>query len=81
MPTTQLDAADLTEGKPLLDVLLDAGVIPSKGEGRRLVLQGGLYLNDIAVDDPNRTLSTADLIDGEAIVRKGKKVYHRLLVR
>jgi len=81
MPTTQLDAAALPEGKPLLDVLLDAGVIPSKGEGRRLVAQGGLYLNDIAVDDPNRTLSPADFIDGEAIVRKGKKVYHRLLTR
>ena len=79
MPTTSLDAADLSEGRPLLDVLLDAGVIPSKGEGRRLVAQGGLYLNDIAVDDPNRMLSPSDFVEGEAIVRKGKKVYHRLL--
>ena len=62
-------------------MLLDAGVIPSKGEGRRLVAQGGLYLNDTAVDDPNRTLSRADFAEGEAIVRKGKKVYHRLLTR
>nr|MBP7402011.1 tyrosine--tRNA ligase [Clostridia bacterium] len=81
MPSTAIAPEDLAEGRPLLDVLYEAGVIPSKGEGRRLVQQGGLSLNDVPVADPGRLLVAADFTDGEAIVRKGKKVHHRLIVR
>ncbi len=80
MPTTALSATDLAGGRPLLDILLDAGVIPSKGEGRRLIQQNGLFLNDDTITDAGYLLTPADFTDGEAIVRKGKKVYHRLLV-
>jgi tyrosyl-tRNA synthetase len=55
-----------------------AGLIPTNSEGRRLILQGGVFINDIAVSDPARRFTKADLIDGEAILRKGKKVYHRV---
>ncbi len=80
MPTATVATADVTAGLPLLDVLLQAGVIPSKGEGRRLVTQGGLYLNGTALSDPHVLLRLDDFSHGEAIVRKGKKVYHRLLL-
>lgn len=79
MPTTVVPLDTLANGKLLVEVLLEAGVIPSKGEGRRLIQQGGVVLNDVAVTDPNRMLVAGDFTDGEAIVRKGKKVYHRLL--
>ncbi|MDD2534222.1 MAG: tyrosine--tRNA ligase, partial [Eubacteriales bacterium] len=52
--------------------------IPSKGEGRRLMQQGGIYLNDEAITDVQRLLVATDFINGEAIIRKGKKAYHRL---
>ncbi len=80
MPTSAIAAADVAAGLPLLDALIQAGVIPSKGEGRRLVTQGGLYLNGQAVADANQCLRDTDFPTGEAIVRKGKKVYHRLLL-
>lgn len=80
MPFTAIRLEALTDGLALLDVLLEAGLIPSKGEGRRLVQQGGLYLNDQPVDAFDRMLSAEDFKSGEAIVRKGKKVHHRLLI-
>ncbi|HEY5467104.1 MAG TPA: tyrosine--tRNA ligase [Clostridia bacterium] len=81
MSSTSLSAADMADGCPLLlDVLVQAGVIPSKGEGRRLILQSGLFLNDLVVTDLGRILLPSDFTGGEAIVRKGKKVYHRLVI-
>ncbi len=78
LPTTFITQSQLA-GKPLLvDILADAGLIPSKGEGRRLMAQGGLYLNGQAVHDFARVIGPEDFQNGEAIVRKGKKVHHRL---
>ncbi len=78
MPTTNLTAAELAGAPLLLDMMLRAGLVPSKGEGRRLMAQGGVYLNEEPVTDFARTLQPADFKDGEAMVRKGKKIYHRL---
>ena len=64
----------------LIDILAEAKVIPSKGEGRRLVAQGGLYLRNTKITDPDFIL-TADLFEGDALLaRKGKKSYYRLLL-
>jgi tyrosyl-tRNA synthetase len=78
MPTTQLTEEEIETGVGLLDLLLRIGLIPSKGEGRRLMQQNGLSLNGQAVQDVNRRLEAADLVNGEAIIRKGKKIYHRV---
>jgi len=78
MPTTVLSEDERTNGIGLLDLMMRAGLIPSKGEGRRLILQSGIYINDIVVSDPSCRFTADDLIDGEAIIRKGKKVYHRI---
>jgi len=80
MPTTELSSDDFTEGKiGLLDAMLKAGLIPSKGEGRRLVQQGGVSLNDAKVSDPLFTLSDSDFNDGFAVIKKGKKVFHKIV--
>jgi len=71
----------LASGIPLLDLLLEAGLVPSKGEGRRLIQQGGIYLNDLPVADIARKVGPDDLPGGEAILRKGKKIYHSLAVQ
>ena len=75
MPT--IDVA-LSGGEKLIDVLTQNGVFASKGEGRRLVQQNGLTLNDEKVTDVDYVLTAADFNDGCAIVRKGKKKYYRL---
>ena len=76
MPTAEITSAEL--GTRLLDVLAKHGVVASKGEGKRLVQQNGLSLNDERVADIERTLTEQDFKDGSAIVRKGKKTYVRL---
>ena len=52
-----------------------------KGEGRRLISQGGLYVNDERVDSIERQLTGQDLRDGSLLVRRGKKTYHRIVVK
>ncbi len=67
-------------GSKLLDVLVAGQVFASKGEGRRLIKQNGLSLNDAKVQDAEYVLQTADFSqDGAAIVKKGKKKYYRLV--
>lgn len=78
MPT--IDVA-LSGGEKLIDVLTQNGVFASKGEGRRLVQQNGLTLNDEKVTDVDYVLTAADFNDGSAIVRKGKKKYYRLQIK
>ncbi|WP_297965058.1 tyrosine--tRNA ligase [uncultured Anaerovibrio sp.] len=77
MPTIELTADDA--GKKLVDVLVAAEVFGSKGEARRLIQQNGLSLNEEKVSDPDYALSDSDFRDGEAIVKKGKKKFYRLL--
>ena len=77
MPTIQLTAEN--EGQKLLDILVGAQVFESKGEGRRLIKQNGLSLNDAKVTDTDYVLTDGDFTDGEAIVRKGKKKFYRLV--
>lgn len=77
MPTIQLTAEN--EGQKLLDILVAGQVFESKGEGRRLIKQNGLSLNDAKVEDPDYVLTDGDFTDGEAIVRKGKKKFYRLV--
>ena len=66
-------------GLKLVDVLAAVGIFASKGEGRRLIQGGGLYVADVKVADPDYVLS-GDLFDGNSVlIRKGKKSYHRLV--
>lgn len=66
----------LAAGVTLLDLLHETGMVPSKGEGRRLMQQNGIYLNDNPVSDITRRLTDDDFTHGEALIRKGKKVFH-----
>lgn len=77
MPTIELTQADA--GRKLLDILVEGKVFASKGEGRRLIQQNGLSLNDAKVADADYVLSEEDFKGGEAVVRKGKKKFYRLI--
>lgn len=78
MPTTVIEAAKIEAGMGILDVMLEAGLIPSKGEGRRLIQQGGVSVNDKKISDPNMVINLDCFNDGEMILKKGKKVYHKI---
>lgn len=80
MPTTALSDAQLESGVPILEILVETEMLKSKGEGRRMIAQNGIYLNGQAVSDPFYNITHQDLPDGEAILKKGKKVFHRLVV-
>ncbi|MDK2809818.1 MAG: tyrosyl-tRNA synthetase, partial [Petroclostridium sp.] len=76
MPTTEITADELGEGMNVLDLLVKTNLIPSKGEGRRLITQGGLYINDSRVETVDLVIGTQDFKENQLMVRKGKKVYH-----
>ena len=80
MPTTVLTADDLTDGSiGIFDLLLRCDLVPSKSEARRLVLQGGVTVNDEKVDNININYTEADFKGGLKI-RKGKKVFHKAII-
>lgn len=77
MPTTVLSDDDFTDGNiTVLDMMIKANLIKSKGEGRRLIDQGGVSINDKKVDSALSTLSTDDFKE-DVILKKGKKVFHK----
>ncbi|MBR4123117.1 MAG: tyrosine--tRNA ligase, partial [Clostridia bacterium] len=80
MPTTELCSEDFTDGKiGVLDMMIKAELIASKGEGRRLVQQGGVSINDLKITDPAYSLSASDF-ENEIILRKGKKVFNKFIL-
>ena len=81
IPTTQISAAELAECPQLLDIMMKVGLTKSRGEGRRLITQGGVLLNGEKVTDEFASLSEADLADGGAMIKKGKKVFHKIVLK
>lgn len=80
MPTTTLTDSDFTDGKiGVLDMMVKAGLAASKGEARRLVVQGGVSINDEKVTEPTLTLEK-ESFEKEVILRKGKKFFHKFSV-
>ena len=79
MPTTELSDVN-PDGENILNLLVLAGLTASKGEGRRLVEQGGLSVNGEKVTNPNLLISAAQLKEGIK-VKKGKKVFHKIILK
>ena len=82
MPTVALCAEDFTDGRiQVNEVMLKAGLIKSKGEGRRLIEQGGVSLCEQKVTDPLASISTSELeAAGQMILKKGKKVFYKIVL-
>ena len=80
MPTTQITADKLVDGKiGILNLMVTCGLAGSNGEARRLVQQGGVFVNDEKVPDHTFAVTEAMLSDGVKI-RKGKKVFHKAVL-
>ena len=81
MPTTELTEAQLTDGRiAILDLLLACKLAPSKSEARRLVQQGGVFADDEKVASIDVGFTAEQLREGVRL-RKGKKVYHKAILR
>ena len=81
MPTTEISEDKLTNGEiNIMDLLVLVNLLPSKGEARRLIQQGGLLVNDEKVTNIGLMISKVQLLDGVKI-KKGKKVYHKVIIK
>ena len=77
MPSTLVEEVDLEDGKiGVLALMIKAGMIKSNGEGRRLIQQGGISVNDTKITDVFTTV-TSDELAQSLIIKKGKKVFHK----
>jgi tyrosyl-tRNA synthetase len=77
MPSTEISNDDTS----ILNILIETKLAPSKKEARRLIEQGGISVNNEKVTDVNYILDNACFADGFAIIRKGKKVYHKITIK
>ncbi len=80
VPTTIIEADIFFAGLNIFDVFMQTELCKSKGEARRLQAQGGVYINEVRIENPNYSLGKNDLQEGEILLRAGKKRYHRLII-
>lgn len=80
VPTYEVSKQDLENGILVTDLFVNAGLLSSKGEVRRMCLQGGIIVNDEKVTDANRIINSNDLKDGYIMLKKGKKNFVKVIV-
>lgn len=78
VPTTELTKEELGEGINIIDLMIKANLLKSKSEGRRLIEQNGVRVNDVAVAEIGRTITEEDFTENSLLIKKGKKVFHQI---
>ena len=81
VPSSTLSIEDLKAGMDLFTIFLETGLCKSKGEARRLLKQGGIYVNEARIEDEGFRFKAESITAGSALLRVGKKRYHRLVFR
>ena len=82
MPSTELDATAFSDaGIGLIDLLSAAGLVPSKAEARRLIQQGGISIDDEKITDVNAVIARTAFEKGYVVIKKGKKVFHKAILK
>lgn len=80
LPTTVITKDEAKSGIGLIDLMKRAELISSNSEGFRLVKQGGVSIGDEKVEDGKRIIMEKDFADNSLVIKKGKKVYHRIVI-
>lgn len=80
LPFTEMNKSIFEEGIGILDLLKNLDLTKSNGEGRRLVEQGGITIDDMKVETIDKKVTLDDFKDGKILIRKGKKIYHQVRV-
>lgn len=81
MPSQELDQTVIGDGINVLDLLCEVKLIPSKGEGRRLIQQNGLTINNEKVTDVNMVVTKDMFSDDGMVVKKGKKTFLKIVIK
>lgn len=81
VPTTEIDEKTLAENKTVIDLIKLVGFVKSNSEGRRLVDQGGITIGEEKAKAFDQEITKDQFKDGQLLLRKGKKVYHKLLLK
>jgi tyrosyl-tRNA synthetase len=81
VPHSEVESGFFNDGVKLVDLFVQSGLAKSKGEARRLIQQGGAYLNNEAIGDVDFIVGNQHLQDGALMLRAGKKHYHRIVVK
>ncbi len=80
VPETSFDPAVLEEGIAAFKLFAEVGLANTGGAARRLITQGGAYINNERVETFDYSVSMADMKDGEILLRAGKKKYHKITI-
>ena len=78
IPTTEISENEFENGIDILTLLSKAGLIPSRGEGRRLITQGGIKINDEKCENVEQLITLDNFSDNSLLIQKGKKVFHKI---
>lgn len=78
VPTTEITKEELGDGINIIDLMVKVNLIKTKSEGRRLVEQNGVRVNDEVFSDLSKLVTENDFNDGKLMIKKGKKVFHRI---
>jgi tyrosyl-tRNA synthetase len=81
IPFTEFENSIFEKGIGILNLLKETGLTKSNSEGRRLIEQGGITIDENKVEDVNKIITLDDFIDGKILIRKGKKVYHQIRIK
>ena len=81
MPSVEIEAEKFNSSRNIVDILAAVGLASSKGEARRLIQQGGISLNDNKIADITYSVADEDVNDNSFILRKGKKVYVKVIIK
>lgn len=74
-----MDSTTVKDGCTIIDAIIEAGIAPSKGQAKTLISQGAISLNNEKIEDISYVLKEDDFKEGYAILKKGKKIYHKLV--
>ncbi len=74
-----MDSTTVKDGCTIIDAIIETGIAPSKGQAKTLISQGAISLNNEKIEDISYVLKEDDFKDGYAILKKGKKIYHKLV--
>jgi len=80
MPTTTISAEQFGEGMDVISLFMACELVKTRSEGRRLIQEGGCYVNNERITDFNQVIDATAFAEGHALLRKGKKVYHKAVI-
>ncbi len=80
VPSTEITKEELGDGINIIDLMIKADLIKTKSEGRRLIEQNGVRVNDEVFSDLAKVITENDFNDGKLMIKKGKKVFHRIIL-